>query len=140
MRVRVPPPSQIARLLCIVMACWLLPACVDHAPIEGTLCDQQQGCPLDDYLCIQGQCVKKGPATGVKCADPGDCPAGVCLVEAGVCVGCIEHTDCVSNLCERITHICKGCKADYQCPTGNCDEESGICLPESSTDSDLVGN
>jgi len=116
-----------------VLTALLLAGCTDQAPILGAQCEwDAHACPAG-YVCnAGGTCVTD---LLVSCLHDSDCPAGVCLHQAQVCVGCIEHDDCVSHLCERLTHICKGCKADYQCPSGTCDEETGICEEKSSTDS-----
>ncbi len=115
----------------------LLAGCTERAPIQGARCEG------DTHACPQGyECGPEGTCEPPKdnpwlknCSKNSDCPAGVCLPQAQVCVACIEHDDCISNLCDRLTHICKGCKADYQCPFGDCDEETGICEEKSSTDS-----
>jgi hypothetical protein len=101
--------------------------CASESDVEGASCDgQQHPCP-DGYLCVEGTCFEEEPVAGIVCNDDSDCPAGVCLPQSHICVGCIRHSDCVSRLCETKTHICLGCKADYQCPSGSCDESLGIC-------------
>lgn len=111
---------------------WMIPACTEEVAVEGAKCDDTHPCP-EGLACAGGVCIKPGPLIAYACMKDDDCPAGVCMKEAHICVGCMRHEDCVSFLCEFRTHICLGCKADWQCPTGSCDEKSGIC-EKSSTD------
>lgn len=122
----------------VVLTARLAAGCIDQAPIKGASCEGDvHACPPDYFCNGEGTCEPEEDKESWQkpCTTNSDCTAGVCLLQAQVCVGCIDHNDCVSHLCERLTHICKGCKADYQCPSGACDEETGICEEKSSTDS-----
>jgi len=62
----------------------------------------------------------------INCADGGyDGSAGVCAIDAGVCVECLEDGDCASKpktpICED--QLCRACKADSECKAG-----PGICM------------
>lgn len=64
--------------------------------------------------------------TTLDCADGGyDGSAGVCVVEAGVCVECLVDGDCASKpktpICEN--QRCRACKADSECKSG-----PGVCM------------
>lgn len=129
--------SRVGGPVCWLSALLLLGSCVGQIGVEGADCDQSHPCP-EGFLCVEGICYREAPLVGVACTVNEDCPAGVCLREARLCVGCIQHQDCISGLCQIRTHICIGCKGDYQCPSGLCDEELGIC-EESSTDGEFSG-
>src|SRR4029079_5192870 len=62
----------------------------------------------------------------INCADGGyDGSAGVCAIDAGVCVECLEDGDCASKpktpICED--QLCRACKADSECKAG-----PGTCM------------
>jgi len=62
----------------------------------------------------------------INCADGGyDGSAGVCAIDAGVCVECLEDGDCASNpktpICED--QLCRACKAGSECKAG-----PGTCM------------
>jgi len=114
------------------------PRCTEEVEPDLAACNEAHECP-ESYNCLDGLCYPIANRVGVACTEDGDCPAGVCLDEAHVCVGCIKHTDCVSRLCQTQTHICMGCKADYQCLSGSCDEQTGLCA-ENSTNRETEGN
>jgi hypothetical protein len=66
--------------------------------------------------------------TTINCADGGyDGSAGVCAIEAGMCVECLQDNDCASKsktpICEG--RMCRACKTDAECKS-----EPNICMTD----------
>ncbi|MFZ9886798.1 MAG: hypothetical protein ACO3JL_04775 [Myxococcota bacterium] len=135
--------------------CELGELCIQSACAAG--CRDSRDCPAvspacaldaaENGLCVQCTDAAAHCAPSEVCADYGcriacatenvGCTDGVCDVEAGYCVGCLEDSHCpTGEICEGRSCI-EGCRDDRDCPEGLiCDDNQqcvGGCDPVNDT-------
>lgn len=101
-----------------------LAACPSEIQTQGGECTIEQGCS-DGRVCQDGACVPP--------CDEGSCVEGLCDLDSGRCVECLDETDCPDGfVCNGFTSRCTaaviGCTSDEECAGLHCDTIKGTCV------------
>lgn len=119
MRISRSLPGAFAALCTFVLS-----ACPSEIDTEGGECTIEEGCS-DGRVCQDGACV--APCT------EGGCAEGLCDLDSGRCVECLDETDCPDGfVCNGFTDRCAaaviGCTSDEECAGLRCDTIKGVCV------------
>ena len=101
-----------------------LSACPTEVNPPGGECTVEEGCS-DGRVCQDNVCV-------APCSE-GSCQQGLCDLDSGRCVECLDETDCPDGMvCNTFTDRCTaevvGCTSDDQCAGLRCDSIKGSCV------------
>lgn len=101
-----------------------LAACPTEVNPNGDECTIEEGC-AGGRVCQDGACV-------APCSESG-CQQGLCDLDSGRCVECLDETDCPDGMvCNTFTDRCTaevaGCTDDEQCGGLRCDTIKGSCV------------
>lgn len=111
-------------LLPIGLSALALSACPTDVNPQNGECTIEEGC-TDGRVCQDGACV-------APCSE-GGCQEGLCDLDSGRCVECLDETDCPDGMvCNTFTDRCTaavaGCTDDDQCAGLRCDTIKGSCV------------
>ncbi len=101
-----------------------LSACPSNVSTPGGECTIEEGCS-DGRVCQDGACVAP--------CNEGGCAEGLCDLDSGRCVECLDETDCpdgfvCNGFTDRCTAAVTGCTTDEECAGLHCDTIKGACV------------
>ncbi|MCC7074730.1 MAG: PPC domain-containing protein [Deltaproteobacteria bacterium] len=99
-------------------------ACPTEVGPQGGECTIEEGC-AGGRVCQDGSCVEA-------CSE-GGCQDGLCDLDSGRCVECLDASDCPDGfVCNGFTDRCTvegaGCASDDECAGLRCDTIKGSCV------------